>query len=133
TDWVVGHAHLIMFGTFGFWLIGITTDLWPRVLGKSNWWAPVLHESVFWMCTIGVASMFVGLTSAGLVQGFLWKGLAPWEVSLQSVRLIWLFRTATGLLMTAGVLLFIFNMIMTAISPEQQHTPAKAAVPSPAK
>jgi hypothetical protein len=48
--------------------------------------------------------MFIALTSAGLVEGFLWKGLAPWEVSLQSVRLIWLFRTATGMLMFAGCL-----------------------------
>jgi cytochrome c oxidase cbb3-type subunit 1 len=124
TDWVVGHAHLIMFGTFGFWLIGITTDLWPRVLGRQNWWSPALHEPVFWMCTIGLASMFVALTSAGLVEGFLWKGLAPWEVSLQSVRLIWLFRTATGLLMFAGILLFAFNMYMTATRPEVEEEPA---------
>lgn len=118
TDWVVGHAHLIMFGTFGFWLIGITTDLWPRVCGRKQWWAPTLHEATFWMCTIGLASMFVALTSAGLVEGFLWKSLAPWEVSLQSVQQIWLFRTATGLLMFAGVLLFVFNMYMTAMTPE---------------
>jgi cytochrome c oxidase cbb3-type subunit 1 len=132
TDWVVGHAHLIMFGTFGFWLIGIITDLWPRVLGRQNWWSPALHEAVFWMCTIGLASMFVALTSAGLVEGFLWKGLAPWEVSLQSVRLIWLFRTATGLLMFAGVLLFAFNMYMTATTPEVEEAGIGLAVPSPA-
>lgn len=132
TDWVVGHAHLIMFGTFGFWLIGITTDLWPRVLGRKNWWAPSLHEAVFWLCTIGIASMFISLTSAGLVQGFLWKGLAPWEVSLESVRLVWLFRTATGLLMFAGVLLFILNMVMTAIAPEIEDVEAGMAVPAPA-
>jgi cytochrome c oxidase cbb3-type subunit 1 len=132
TDWVVGHAHLIMFGTFGFWLIGITTDLWPRVLGRRNWWAPSLHEGVFWLCTIGIASMFVSLTSAGLVEGFLWKGLAPWEVSLESVRLVWLFRTATGLMMFAGVLLFIFNMVMTAAAPQAEDVGAGVAVPAPA-
>ena len=124
TDWVVGHAHLIMFGTFGFWLIGITTDLWPRVCGRKQWWSPTLHEATFWMCTIGLASMFVALTSAGLVEGFLWKSLAPWEVSLQSVYQIWLFRTATGLLMYAGVLLFVFNMYMTAMTPETEGRPA---------
>jgi len=132
TDWVVGHAHLIMFGTFGFWLIGITTDLWPRVLGRKNWWSPALHEAVFWMCTIGLASMFVALTSAGLVEGFLWKGLAPWEVSLESVRLIWLFRTATGFLMWFGVLLFAFNMYMTAVTPETEEAGAGLPMPSPA-
>lgn len=133
TDWVVGHAHLIMFGTFGFWLLGIITDLWPRVLGKKNWWSPVMHEWVFWMCTIGLASMFVALTSAGLVEGFLWKGLAPWEVSLQSVRLIWLFRTATGLLMFAGILLFGWNMYMTYTQPESEEKTIGAVVAAPAK
>lgn len=129
TDWVVGHAHLIMFGTFGFWLIGITTDLWPRVLGRKQWWSPTLHEATFWMCTIGLASMFVALTSAGLVEGFLWKSLAPWEVSLQSVQQIWLFRTATGLLMFAGVLLFVFNMYMTAVTPEAESRPTMQPEP----
>jgi cbb3-type cytochrome oxidase subunit 1 len=122
-----------MFGTFGFWLIGITTDLWPRVVGRKNWWSPALHEAVFWMCTIGLASMFVGLTSAGLVEGYLWKGLAPWEVSLQSVRLIWLFRTATGLLMFVGVLLFAFNMYMTATTPEGEEAALGLKVAAPAK
>ena len=74
----------------------------------------------------------MGLTSAGLVEGFLWKGLAPWEVSLQSVRLIWMFRTATGLLMFAGVLLFAFNMYMTATTPEAEEAGAVIPVPSPA-
>lgn len=41
-------------------------------------------------------------------------------LTLQSVRLIWLFRTATGLLMFAGVLLFAFNMYMTATRPEPE-------------
>jgi cytochrome c oxidase cbb3-type subunit 1 len=130
TDWVVGHAHLIMFGTFGFWLIGITTDLWPRVVGRKTWYMPALHEWVFWACTIGLASMFVGLTSAGLVEGYLWIALAPWEAMLQSVRLIWLFRTATGLLMLAGVLLFAFNMYMTATTKEPE--PASAGLPAAA-
>jgi cbb3-type cytochrome oxidase subunit 1 len=85
------------------------------------------------MCTIGLASMFVALTSAGLVEGFLWKGLAPWEVSLQSVRLIWLFRTATGLLMFAGILLFAFNMYMTAIMPEAEEATTGLPAPAPAK
>lgn len=132
TDWVVGHAHLIMFGTFGFWLIGITTDLWPRVWARKQWWSPTLHEATFWMCTIGLASMFIALTSAGLVEGFLWKSLAPWEVSLQSVQQIWLFRTATGLLMFAGVLLFVFNMVMTAMTPEVEGQPMLQPEPTAA-
>ncbi len=123
TDWVVGHAHLIMLGTFGFWLTGITVDLWPRVWGKSRWWSPTMHEATFWMSPIGLASMFVSLTAAGLVEGFLWRGLAPWEVSLQSVHLIWMFRAATGILIFLAYCLFAYNMYMTARTPEAELQP----------
>ena len=30
TDWVVAHAHLVMLGVFGFWLLGVVTHLWPK-------------------------------------------------------------------------------------------------------
>jgi cbb3-type cytochrome oxidase subunit 1 len=57
--------------------------------------------------------------------------LAPWEVSLQSVRLIWLFRTATGLLMFAGILLFVFNMYKTATMLEaEEASVGMAALPA---
>lgn len=47
-------------------------------------------------------------------------GWPPWEVSLQSVRLIWMFRTATGLLILFGYILFVYNMYMTARVPEAE-------------
>ncbi len=34
SDWVVGHAHLVMFGVFTLWLMGIMTYLFPRLLHK---------------------------------------------------------------------------------------------------
>ena len=32
TDWVVGHAHMVMFGVFSMWQLGIMTYLFPRLL-----------------------------------------------------------------------------------------------------
>ena len=29
TDWVVGHAHMVMFGVFSMWQLGIMTYLIP--------------------------------------------------------------------------------------------------------
>ena len=34
TDWVVGHAHLVMFGVFTLWLFGMMTYLFPRLLHR---------------------------------------------------------------------------------------------------
>jgi cytochrome c oxidase cbb3-type subunit 1 len=33
TDWVVGHAHMVMMGVFGFWIFGSMIYLIPRLLG----------------------------------------------------------------------------------------------------
>ena len=38
TDWVVGHAHLVMFGVFAMWLLGVMTYLIPRLL-KTPWYS----------------------------------------------------------------------------------------------
>jgi cytochrome c oxidase cbb3-type subunit 1 len=39
TDWVVGHAHMVMFGVFSMWIMGIMTYLYPALaatrLGQS--------------------------------------------------------------------------------------------------
>ncbi len=36
SDWVVGHAHLVMFGVFSMWLFGIMTYLIPRCCTKRG-------------------------------------------------------------------------------------------------
>ena len=50
TDWVVGHAHLVMFGVFGFWVIGGIVYLWPKLVGRE-WWSPALNSWNFWLST----------------------------------------------------------------------------------
>ena len=38
TDWVVGHAHMVMFGVFAMWQLGMMTYLIPRLL-KTPWYS----------------------------------------------------------------------------------------------
>jgi hypothetical protein len=95
TDWVVGHAHLVMFGVFGFWLLGITTYLWPKVTGRA-WWSQRLNHWHYWLTTAGMVVMFLDLLVAGVVQGFQWRSLAPWEESLIASVPFWLIRTFSG-------------------------------------
>ncbi len=116
TDWVVGHAHLVMFGVFGFWMIGGVTYLWPKVTGRE-WWSPKLNAWNFWLSSIGLVFMFLDLTGAGLVQGFLWADLAQWEKSIQSSMPFWHGRTIAGAMIIIGQVLQVFNMWKTAKSP----------------
>ena len=70
TDWVVGHAHLVMFGVFSIWLFGVMTYLIPRLLGR-NWYSRGLCELHFWLSAVGVFVMWLDLTFAGAVSGVL--------------------------------------------------------------
>lgn len=117
TDWVVGHAHLVMFGVFGFWILGIMTHLLPRLLRGGDgggWHRPAWNEWHFWLTAIGMFVMFSDLLVAGLVQGFQWRDLAPWEDSIVASIPFWLIRTISGTGMIVGQFFFVANIIMTA-------------------
>lgn len=116
TDWVPGHAHLVMLGVFGFWLIGGIVYMWPRVTGRA-WWSPKLNAWNFWLSAIGLVIMFVDLTAAGVVQGYLWAGLAQWEKALTASMPFWHVRTFAGSMIVVGQFLQAYNMFMTARSP----------------
>jgi cytochrome c oxidase cbb3-type subunit 1 len=126
TDWVVGHAHLVMFGVFSFWLIGIITELWPRLTGQE-WYSQPLHAWVYWLSTLGLALMFIDLTIAGVVQGFTWWGLNPFIDSVLFSVPFWWVRTLTGIMITAGIALFIYNLWQTARRPAASPVGAATA------
>lgn len=115
TDWVVGHSHLVMFGVFGFWILGMMTYLFPRVLGATGWYRPELNAWHFWLTGIGMLVMFFDLVAAGLIQGFMWRDLAPWEQTLTASMPFWQVRAVSGTMMIVGQLLFAYNTVMTAI------------------
>lgn len=120
TDWVVGHAHLVMFGVFTFWLYGVLIHLWPKLTGKE-WWSFKLNAWHFWLTAIGVGGMFLDLMSAGVVQGFLWKALAPWEDSVRASHPFWLFRSIMGVMIFFGHVMLLINMWKTARQPRPTH------------
>jgi cytochrome c oxidase cbb3-type subunit 1 len=126
TDWVVSHAHLVMFGVFGFWIFGIVGELWPRLVGRP-WHSTRLNTWHYWLTTVGTALMVVDLTAAGLIQGYLWRDLAPWEASLRSSTPFWILRSVTGFLILFGTICFFVNLWLTA---RPRRAPAAAAAPA---
>lgn len=128
TDWVVGHAHLVMFGVFGFWIFGIVGELWPRLFGRP-WHSNRLNTWHYWLTTVGTAVMVLDLTAAGLIQGYLWRDLAPWEASLRSSMPFWILRTVTGFLILLGQVLFFINLWLTA-RPGSANTADRPAAPA---
>ncbi|MCC7014563.1 MAG: cbb3-type cytochrome c oxidase subunit I [Planctomycetes bacterium] len=130
TDWVVGHAHLIMFGVFTFWLFGVIDWLWPRVC-KREWYSESLRGWHFWLWSIGVGAMFFDLMIAGLVHGFMQRDLNDWSDILRMSEPFWWVRTVTGVMVIAGLFCAIYNMVMTAkagaaYQEDKHYIPAQA-------
>ena len=112
TDWVVGHAHMVMFGVFSMWLLGIMTYLFPRLM-KHAWYSQRLCEWHYWLSTVGIGLMSADLIVAGPFQGLSWASLAPWDVSIELSIPFWAVRLVAGLLMFLGLLVFGLNIAMT--------------------
>jgi len=125
TDWVVAHAHMVMFGVFGFWIMGVFIELWPRAVGRP-WAMPQLLTAHYWLTFIGLVLMIIDLTAAGLVQGFSWAGLSHWGESVVASMPFWWTRSVAGLLIIAGQGLFFYALWATA------RQPAAVTAPEPA-
>jgi cytochrome c oxidase cbb3-type subunit 1 len=126
TDWVVGHAHLVMFGVFSFWIFGMVEHLWPKLTG-NEWWSPALRKAFFWLTAIGLGSMFLTLTASGIAEGFMSLNLAPRETILQMLRPFWLVRTFTGVMIITGFSCLVVNMVMTAVASRVAHVDTEYA------
>ncbi|MCA9196726.1 MAG: cbb3-type cytochrome c oxidase subunit I [Planctomycetales bacterium] len=126
TDWVVGHAHLVMFGVFSQWIFGMMTYLIPRLL-KKDWYSNRLCEWHYWCSAVGVFVMFLDLTLAGLFQGYYWAALQPWEVGLNGSQPFWITRIFAGLAMFFGFLCFVYNLVMTMRKGESNATATATA------
>jgi cytochrome c oxidase cbb3-type subunit I len=122
SDWVVAHAHLVMFGVFSFWIIGMTIYLWPKLVG-APWWSDRLNGLVYWIMVLSLVVMFIDLTIVGVVQGYLWQNLAPWEKTLVASQPFWHVRTITGVGVLTGFALQVYNMWMTARSRSSASAP----------
>ena len=116
TDWVVGHAHLVMYGVFTFWLFGTIDWLWPRIV-RRQWHSEALRRWHFWLSSLGVGIMFTDLMIAGLVHGFLQRELNPWTDIVAASVPFWWVRTFSGAMILGGLLCLLYNMWMTTGSP----------------
>jgi cytochrome c oxidase cbb3-type subunit 1 len=126
TDWVVGHAHLVMFGVFSMWIFGVMTYLIPRILGRP-WYSRKLLEWHFWLSAAGVFVMFLDLGLAGVFQGYFWAGLQPWNDMLAGSQPFWITRVFAGLAMFVGFLCFVYNIVLTFGDAREASASAVAA------
>lgn len=132
TNWVVGHAHLALVGTFSFVMFASMYYALPRLINREIWSAKLM-EWHFWLSLIGFTAFFVSLTIGGLVQGSHWS-LNSSNLFIQSVvsqKPYHMVRAVGGAMILVGQFLFIFNIFKTAVSGKafqaESDVPAVAA------
>ncbi len=120
TDWVVGHAHLVLFGTFSFWAFAFIYFILPKLTGAKIF-SESLKEWHFWLSTLGIVIMDVDLMCAGLVQGHMWKALTPFVDTVVASKPYWWIRTFSGVAILVGEICFLINVVMTWLSGREQR------------
>ncbi len=114
TDFVIAHSHLTVFGTFVVWAIGGAVYLIPKLAGRPLWSFKLGNWS-FWLITIGISTMGIGLSAQGIQQGYMWMAGIEWLDSMVSMRPYWLVRTVAGASMDIGMSLLVYNLARTII------------------
>jgi cytochrome c oxidase cbb3-type subunit 1 len=125
TDWVVGHAHLVLFGVFTFWIFAWVYYLWPRLFGKPLY-SRALAEWHFWLSFVGLWIMWGVLGVAGLQQGYMWKAMVPFVDTMIAIKPYWFVRVLSGITIFVGQLMFVLNLWLSVRSPSTAEAPAEA-------
>ena len=126
TDWVVGHVHM---GTMGWVTMIISASFYymiPRITGNQLY-SIKLANTHFWLILVGQLIWTITMWIAGIQQGAMWKATNPdgslmysFLDTLTSLYPYYRLRFAAGVIYFAGILIFVWNLIMTVRQAPQQ-------------
>ena len=138
TDWTIAHVHIGGLGWNGFLTFGMLYFLIPKM------WGTKLHSMKlanfhFWIGTLGIIFYAIPLYWAGFTQSLMWKEFTPdgflaYPNFLETVTQLipmYAMRAFGGAIYIIGVLVMVYNLIMTAksgsfIANEDAQAPALA-------
>ena len=127
TQWVVAHAHMALLGFAGFIAMGSIYFILPKVLNRELY-CKRMADIHYWLMLIGTIGIFLSLTFGGLIQGEGWlNGETVYRI-LPEIKVYFLVRAVSGVLMLIGSILFVFNITMTMFTkPESENSSEEVA------
>jgi cbb3-type cytochrome c oxidase subunit I len=131
TNWIVGHAHLALLGTFSFWAMGAIYYIIPVTL-RRRVYSPGIAEAQFWLVTAGFLLMMLSLQIGGLIQGAMWlNGDSVYKV-LPEIKPYLVARAVSGAMIVCSGILQAWNIYktVTVSEPMPAAAPAQAEVPA---
>ncbi len=131
TNWIVGHAHLALLGTFSFWAMAAIYYIIPVTLRKRIY-SPAIAEVQFWLVTAGFLLMMLSLQIGGLIQGAMWlNGDSVYKV-LPELKPYLVARAISGAMIVISGILQAWNIYKTVTASEPMLAAAPAAAEAPA-
>jgi cytochrome c oxidase cbb3-type subunit 1 len=136
-DFVVGHAHLTVFGAMIMWVVGGLYYVWPRLTGRQLW-SDRLASWHLWLTITGFTAMVLGLTAQGFIQGAMLDHGADFVDSIREMQPWWVARTIVGTIMDVALGFMAYNFYKTVregqpVTSEDreplQETPRPARMP----
>ena len=113
TDWVVGHAHMALFGAFSYYAMAGIYYVAPKLAGRKLY-SEKMGDLQFWLMTLASIPFFAVLWISGVIQGFAWLNPENTFVeTLAALRHAHIMRFSTGLLIFAAYFLFLYNVLQT--------------------
>lgn len=110
TDWVVGHAHMALLGTFSFIAFAGIYHVLPKILGRELF-SQKLANLHFWLTFLGAVPFFAVLWVSGVIQGLMWLDLETTFIeSLRLMKPYHLLRWITGSIIIIGQIIFLYNI-----------------------
>lgn len=131
TNWIVGHAHLALLGTFSFWAMGAIYFIIPVTL-KKRIYSPGLAEAQFWLVTVGFLLMMISLQVGGLVQGAAWLNGDSVYKALPELKPYLIIRAISGALIVISGIMQAWNIYKTVTASETMTAAAPAQAEAPA-
>lgn len=123
TDWTIAHVHIGTLGWNGMLTFGMIYWLMPRMF-NTKLFSVKLANTHFWIATLGMLFFSIPLYFAGFTQALMWKeftadGYLAYPNFLETVTQIlpmYYLRAFGGSLYFIGMLLFVYNVVKTAVA-----------------
>ncbi|RED42709.1 cytochrome c oxidase cbb3-type subunit I/II [Winogradskyella eximia] len=137
TDWIIAHVHVGALAWNGFLAFGMIYWLIPRLF-KTKLHSIGLANVHFWIGTLGIMLYALPLYVAGFAQASMWKQFNPdgtlvygnfLETVTEIMPMYWM-RAIGGTLYLTGMLILVFNVIMTIVKSEHKVTDELAEAPA---
>ncbi|MBS3912010.1 MAG: cytochrome-c oxidase, cbb3-type subunit I [Hydrogenophaga sp.] len=137
TDWTVGHVHSGALGWVGLVSMGSLYYLIPRLWGQKKMYSVPAIELHFWVATIGIVLYIAAMWIAGVMQGLMWRSVNPdgsltytFVESVKATFPFYVIRLVGGLLYFGGMVVMLWNVVMTVRQGRVVPVPVMAVNPA---